>query len=111
MAATSTILKGIEFAVQSHLKNMTAAGFKESVMSISLGVTPRSPALELLVGRAVDAGVHVAVAAGNENEDACNMSPAASEKAVTVGASTPADERAAFSNFGNCTVRISSLLA
>jgi len=104
-AATSTILKGIEFAVQSHMKNVTAAnsksGFKGSVMSISLGVTPRSPALELLVAKAVDAGVHVA--AGNENGDACDMSPAASDKAVTVGASTQADERAAFSNFGNCT--------
>jgi cerevisin len=107
-AATSTIRKGIEFAVECHLKNVTTANssqgkssFKGSVMSIILGVTPRSPALELFVAKAVDAGVHVA--AGNENEDACNMSPAASDKAVTVGASTPADGRAAFSNFGNCT--------
>jgi hypothetical protein len=69
-ASVSTILKGFEFAVQSHLENVTAAnssqfksGFKGSVMSISLGVIPRSPALELLVAIAVDAGIHVAVGA------------------------------------------------
>jgi cerevisin len=109
-AAVSDILKGVEFAIQNHLKNVTAAnsnrlngGFKGSVMSMSLGVEPRSPALELLVEKAVDAGIHVAVAAGNDNGDACNTSPAASDKAVTVGASNIADERAEFSNFGNCT--------
>lgn len=39
---------------------------------------------------------------GNDNHDACSYSPAASEKAVTVGASTLSDERAYFSNFGKC---------
>lgn len=39
---------------------------------------------------------------GNDNRDACNYSPAAAEKAVTVGASTIGDERAYFSNFGKC---------
>lgn len=39
---------------------------------------------------------------GNDNKDACNYSPAAAEKAVTVGASTISDERAYFSNYGPC---------
>jgi cerevisin len=39
---------------------------------------------------------------GNDNKDACDYSPAAAEKAVTVGASTVADERAYFSNHGSC---------
>lgn len=39
---------------------------------------------------------------GNDNKDACNNSPAAAEKAITVGASTLGDERAYFSNFGKC---------
>lgn len=47
-------------------------------------------------------GVHFAVAAGNDNKDACNYSPAAAEDAVTVGASTLSDERAYFSNHGSC---------
>lgn len=39
---------------------------------------------------------------GNDNRDACNYSPAAAENAVTVGASTLGDDRAYFSNFGEC---------
>ena len=39
---------------------------------------------------------------GNDNRDACDYSPAAAEKAVTVGASTLGDERAYFSNYGKC---------
>lgn len=39
---------------------------------------------------------------GNDNRDACDYSPAAAERAVTVGASTLGDERAYFSNHGSC---------
>ena len=39
---------------------------------------------------------------GNDNRDACNYSPAGAENAVTVGASTLGDERAYFSNHGEC---------
>jgi len=63
----------------------------------------KSPTLDLAVNAAVDAGIHFAVAAGNDNANSCNYSPAAAEKAVTVGASTLGDERAYFSNFGKCT--------
>lgn len=42
------------------------------------------------------------VAAGNDNDDACNYSPAGAELAITVGASTLYDERAFFSNYGPC---------
>lgn len=52
--------------------------------------------------QAVDAGIIFAVAAGNDNRDACDYSPAAAEKAITVGASTLDDERAYFSNYGKC---------
>lgn len=43
-----------------------------------------------------------AVAAGNDNRDACDYSPAAAENAITVGASTLYDTRAYFSNYGKC---------
>ena len=39
---------------------------------------------------------------GNDDRDACKFSPAAAENAVTVGASTLSDERAYFSNHGEC---------
>ncbi|KAJ4136701.1 serine protease [Fusarium falciforme] len=60
----------------------------------------KSPALDLAVNAAVEAGIHFAVAAGNENQDACNTSPASADKAITVGASTLSDDRAYFSNWG-----------
>jgi hypothetical protein len=58
--------------------------------------------LDQAVDAAVMMGLNFAVAAGNDNADACDYSPAASSKAVTVGASTLADERAYFSNYGKC---------
>ncbi|OJA07748.1 hypothetical protein AZE42_08984 [Rhizopogon vesiculosus] len=74
---------------------------KGSVANMSLGAG-KSNALDTAVDRAVDSGLHFAVAAGNDNKDACNYSPAAAEKAVTVGASTLGDEFAYFSNYGTC---------
>jgi cerevisin len=62
----------------------------------------KSKALDQAVNMAVENGMHFAVAAGNDNRDACNYSPAGAEKAVTVGASTIGDERAYFSNWGKC---------
>lgn len=41
------------------------------------------------------------VAAGNSNVDAANTSPARAPAVVTVGASTIADARASFSNYGS----------
>ncbi|KAK4691030.1 hypothetical protein P7C70_g9436, partial [Phenoliferia sp. Uapishka_3] len=74
---------------------------KGSVANMSLG-GGKSPALDSAVDAAVEDGLHFAVAAGNDNKDACSYSPAASPLAITVGASTIADERAYFSNHGPC---------
>ncbi|KAJ5775301.1 uncharacterized protein N7511_000312 [Penicillium nucicola] len=100
----SDVVKGVEWAAEAHIKKSKAGDkkFKGSVANMSLG-GGSSRTLDLAVNAAVDAGIHFAVAAGNDNADACNYSPAAAEKAVTVGASTLADERAYFSNYGKCT--------
>lgn len=103
----SDVVKGVEWAANAHTASITAAkkgkkkNFKGSVANMSLG-GGKSPALDLSVNAAVEAGLHFAVAAGNDNADSCNYSPAAAKNAVTVGASTLADERAYFSNFGKC---------
>jgi subtilisin family serine protease len=68
-------------------------------MSLGGGV---SSSLNTAVNNSVDAGVVWAVAAGNDNADACTKSPASAAKALTVGASTSSDARASFSNFGTC---------
>ena len=103
----SDVVKGVEHATESHLKAVKDAkdgkrkGFKGSTANMSLG-GGKSPALDATVNAAVKAGLHFAVAAGNDNADSCNYSPAAAERAVTVGASSLADERAYFSNYGKC---------
>lgn len=104
----SDVVKGVEWAAISHTKKVEAAkdkkgkkGFKGSAANMSLG-GGKSVTLDLAVNAAVDAGIHFAVAAGNDNADSCGYSPAAAAKAVTVGASTFADERAYFSNYGKC---------
>lgn len=102
----SDVVKGVEWAAIAHQKKVEIAkkskkGFKGSAANMSLG-GGKSVTLDLAVNAAVDAGIHFAVAAGNDNADSCNYSPAAAEKAVTVGASTLGDERAYFSNYGKC---------
>jgi subtilisin family serine protease len=61
-----------------------------------------STALDRAVKAAIDSGVTFVVAAGNSNFDACLYSPARVAAAITVGASTRTDDRASYSNFGNC---------
>ncbi|TPX37754.1 hypothetical protein SmJEL517_g00441 [Synchytrium microbalum] len=72
-----------------------------SVANMSLG-GGRSRALDLAVDKAVEGGVLFAVAAGNDGQDACNYSPAASKNAITVGATSSNDFMAYFSNHGSC---------
>ncbi len=104
----SDVIAGVEFAAQRHLEQAALAkkgkrkGFKGSVANMSLGGGKTTP-LDAAVNAAVDAGLHFAVAAGNDNADACNYSPAAAQKALTVGASAIDDSRAYFSNWGKCT--------
>lgn len=78
-----------------------AAQGSGSVASMSLGGGACS-AMDAAVESMVAAGVTVVVAAGNENQDACNVSPAQSPAAITVGATTITDGRSVFSNYGAC---------
>lgn len=74
---------------------------KGFVANMSLG-GGKSPTLDAAVNGAVSSGLHFAVAAGNENSDACWTSPAGADLPVTVGASDIGDKRAYFSNKGKC---------
>lgn len=104
----SDVVKGVEYAATQHATQVKATkdgkrkGFKGSVANMSLG-GGKTQALDAAVNAAVKAGIHFAVAAGNDNADACNYSPAAATEPVTVGASALDDSRAYFSNYGKCT--------
>jgi hypothetical protein len=92
--STSGVIKGIQWAVSD-------AGSRTSVLSMSLG-GGKSTAMNKAVEDAAKKHI-VVVAAGNENQDACNVSPAsAGGDVVTVGSSTKEDYRSGFSNHGRC---------
>jgi len=77
-----------------------------AVANLSLGGGANTT-LDNAVKAAVARGVTFVVAAGNGNifgiaQNACNVSPARVPEAVTVGATTNADRKASYSNFGTC---------
>jgi len=96
------VIGGIEWVANDHLRRVKKDGKVKSVANMSLG-GGYYKLLNDAVDAAVDAGVHFAVAAGNDNRDACGYSPASAVKAITVGATNKNDERAYFSNWGRCT--------
>jgi len=107
----SDVVGGVAWAVEQAVEKDEAARaefkatgktkHKGSVANMSLG-GGKSNALERAMNKAATFGVHFAVAAGNDNRDACDYSPAGAEAPLTVGASTLGDERAYFSNHGKC---------
>ena len=80
---------------------VTANRVLPAVANMSLGGSASST-LDNAVNNAVASGVVFAVAAGNENTDACTRSPARASSALTVGSTTSSDARSSFSNFGTC---------
>lgn len=87
------VIDGLNFVAS----NATAG---KSVMNMSLG-GPASQAVNDAIERLFSAGVVPVVAAGNEAQNAANVSPASSPNAITVGAIDQTnDRRASFSNFG-----------
>ena len=89
----SGVIAGMDWVAANHIK--------PAVANMSLG-GGASTATDDAVARMVNAGVTVAVAAGNDNGDACGYSPARAPSAITVGSTTNTDARSSFSNFGTC---------
>ncbi|TDC23599.1 S8 family serine peptidase [Kribbella albertanoniae] len=92
------IIAGVDYVT----KNAPQA----AVGNMSLGGS-KSQALNDAVAKSIDAGVAWAVAAGNEGQDACNVSPASTPGALTTASSDQQDKRSIFntsqsSNFGTC---------
>jgi subtilisin family serine protease len=93
---TSAVVAGINWVAGHHIK--------PAVANMSLG-GPKSWVVDAAVTGLVANGVFVAVAAGNNNADACKVSPAgmgAIHGLFTTAASTKTDWKASFSNWGSC---------
>ena len=97
IGTTTSIIRGMQWAVD----NARRRG-RPSVINMSLGGS-RSRSENDAVEAAIRAGVSIAVAAGNDNTNACSQSPASAPSAITVCASTLSDSRSSFSNWGSCT--------
>ena len=91
--STSGVIAGVDW--------VTANAIKPAVANMSLGDQP-SMTLDLAVNNSINSGIAYVVAAGNNAQDACNVSPARLGPAITVGASNTADQRWFSSNFGIC---------
>ncbi|SCK07562.1 S8 family peptidase [Streptomyces sp. WMMB 322] len=74
---------------------------KPAVANMSLG-GGYSATVNEAATRLSDSGVFLAVAAGNDGEDACNSSPAGASGVTTVAASDKNDNAASFTNHGSC---------
>jgi len=92
---TSGVIAGIDWAARDHRAGTPA------VANLSLS-GPAGENVDAAIRGLIDDGVTVAVAAGNEDEDACDSSPAREPAALTVAATDRDDRRASFSNRGSC---------
>ncbi|KAL1591724.1 hypothetical protein SLS60_011723 [Paraconiothyrium brasiliense] len=92
----SGVIAGIDYVANDHTTRDCPKG---SVANMSLG-GGKNQAVNDAVAAAVASGVFFAIAAGNNNGDATNYSPASEPTAFTVAASDINDAKASFSNYG-----------
>ena len=91
--AGNSIVEGIEWVAEHRIL--------PAVANLSLGGAT-SQALDDATSQLMNEGLITVVAAGNDNADACNLSPARVARAITVAATEADDDRAWFSNWGTC---------
>ncbi|MBA2683262.1 MAG: S8 family serine peptidase [Gemmatimonadaceae bacterium] len=89
----STILAGVDWVTANHKS--------PAVANLSLGAAA-APILDSAVERSIRAGVSYVVAGGNNNGDACTMSPGKLKDVINVGSTDASDTRASWSNYGSC---------
>ncbi|MFO8232547.1 MAG: S8 family peptidase, partial [Longimonas sp.] len=80
----SGVIDGVDWVAANHQP--------PAVANMSLG-GGASTSLDNAVENAVSDGILVVAAAGNDNTDACNASPARVDDALTVGSTTSSDQR------------------
>jgi len=92
----ANVVAGFNFVHQN--RDRTKAG---NILSASLG-GGASQASDDAINSCANNNVIPVVAAGNDNANACNYSPARATGAITIGATQSSDTRSTFSNIGSC---------
>ena len=105
--STQSILNGVEWTrsivMDSYVEDLKhRRRVRRSIMNLSFGTSAVSTSINRVLERLTNLGVVSIAAAGNENQNACNTSPASNPRSITVAASTSGDVKASFSNFGPC---------
>jgi subtilisin family serine protease/PKD repeat protein len=96
----SRVIAAIDWVTQDALENDRFPALTN--MSLGGGYNPDDLSYEVAIGNSTASGINFIVAAMNWDNDACNYEPARNPQALTVGASSFGDERASFSNYGEC---------
>jgi serine protease len=91
----ASIVKGIDWVIKNHPRGTPG------VVNLSIAVN-KSAAVDTAIGKLRGAGLVAVAAAGNQNMDACKLSPAGSQHSLTVGSVNMNDYRTNTSNFGEC---------
>jgi subtilisin family serine protease len=89
------IVDGINWIVKNHPRNTPG------VVNMSIAVE-KSKAVDDAIQKLLFAGLVPVAAAGNQNRDACRLSPASTSGVLTVGSVNMNDQRTNTSNFGEC---------
>ncbi|KAL1603605.1 hypothetical protein SLS60_005193 [Paraconiothyrium brasiliense] len=104
--SSSSTIAGMNWVLNNHEKRKTQDGFVGSIMSMSWGLQGTADSVDQAITSAIDAGIHVSVAAGNDGTDACGTTPAhlggSNSDVVTVGSVNINNEVSSFSNIGKC---------
>lgn len=95
--STSGVIAGINFVAEDASQQDCPSG---TVANMSLGGS-YSGSINQAAAALVDAGVFLAVAAGNEDTNASESSPASEASVCTVGATESNDAKADYSNYGS----------
>ncbi|MFE9771822.1 S8 family serine peptidase [Streptomyces sp. NPDC005931] len=97
----SDIIDAITWASGGTVSGVPANANVAKVINMSLGGSGScSTATQSAINAAVNRGTTVVVAAGNENQNAANSSPANCNNVITVAATNRAGARASYSNYG-----------
>jgi subtilisin family serine protease len=100
-AVLSEVLAGVEWVTDDHVARGTPA-----VANASFRILGNTPSVNDAIEASIASGVTWVVAAGNDGNDACTVSPARVPAAITVASTTDTDARDTTvgipSNFGPC---------
>lgn len=104
--SSSNTIAGMNWVLNNHEKRKSEPGFVGSIMSMSWGLSGTANSVDQAILSALNANIHVSVAAGNDGADACGSTPAhlggANSDVVTVGSVNIKNEVSSFSNIGEC---------